>query len=74
MFFEADFILEIKDTLCCLLFLKNKIRREFVYIHKMYKEKVIKRKTMNLQMRKKINKAVEENILEVKITKFLMRI
>ena len=40
----------------------------------MYQEKVIKRKIMNLQMRKKINKAVEENILEVKITKFLMRI
>ena len=40
----------------------------------MYKEKVIKRKIMNLQMRKKINKAVEENILEVNITKFLMRI
>ena len=40
----------------------------------MYKEKVIKRKIMNLQMRKKINKAVEENVLEVNITKFLMRI
>ena len=41
-----------------------------IVIYKMCNEKVIKRKIVNLQMKKKMSKAVEENILKIMITRF----
>ena len=40
-----------------------------ILIHKMFKEEVIKRKMVNLQMRK-ISKAVEEKKLSIMTTRF----
>ena len=41
-----------------------------MFFYKMCNEKVIKRKIVNLQMKKKMSKAVEENILKIMITRF----
>ena len=59
--FEVDFVLKIKDNLCLFalscLETKHKTKHyqgenSSILIHKMYKEKVIKRKILNLQMGK----------------------
>lgn len=73
--FKVDFVLNIGVYLCLFAFswieIKHKTRcchreNSFVLTNKMYKQKLRKRKTVNVQI-KKMNKVVEENHLAVMV-------